>query len=106
MSFCNSVSGRRANISPDEKGSAEAVKLWDDRIKPLLKSFDKVFDDLAKDIVSLYLNDKNLPQDALWKKLGGNLLVNVLSIIEELLKTIMSLVAKVVLLVKNFGNLK
>ena len=82
------------------------VNIWDVRVKPLLKNFDRVVEDLAKDIAQLSIEDKNLLQGALLSRLGGNLLVNILEIVKKLLQAIVSIVAKVVLVVKDFGNAK
>lgn len=94
------------NGSKNDKEGADLVKIWSDRVEPLLKDFNILVDDLAKDIAALFKEDKNLSQEALMKRLGGNLLVNILEIVKKLLQAIVSLVAKVVLIVKSFGNLK
>ncbi|KAL2679041.1 hypothetical protein Neosp_009797 [[Neocosmospora] mangrovei] len=89
-----------------DKQSAELVNIWKDRVEPVLASFNNLVDDLAKDIAILFKEDKNLSQEALLSRLGGNLLVNILEIVKKLLQAIVSVVAKLVLVIKAFGNMK
>lgn len=90
----------------NDKDGADIVKIWSDRVEPLIKDFNTLVENLAKDIASLFKEDKNLSQEALIKRLGGNLLVNILEIVKKLLQAVVSVIAKVILIVKSFGNLK
>jgi hypothetical protein len=94
------------NSSKDDQEGADLFKIWSDRVEPLLKDFSTLVHDLTKDIVALFKEDKNLPGEQLMKRLGGDFLVNILEIVKKLLQAIVSAVAKIVLIVKLFGNLK
>ncbi|SPJ74473.1 uncharacterized protein FTOL_04204 [Fusarium torulosum] len=52
------------------------------------------------------LEDKDLPQRELIKRLGGNLLKSILEVMEKLLQAIVIVVAKIVSAVKGIGNVK
>ena len=94
------------NLIGDDKAEASLVQIWTDRVEPVLKDFNTLVDDLAKDIAALFKEDKGLSQEALMSRLGGNLLINILEIVKKLLQAVVSVVAKVVLIIKSFGNLK
>ena len=97
--------GSRSISSPSAAPKdAESVKIWEDRILPLLKSFGTLAEDLAKNMASLFYGNKNMSIDKLLANMGGTLVIDVLEIVQKFLNTIVSLVSKLVILIKNVGN--
>lgn len=84
--------------------NAEEVKIWEDRIQPLLKSFTKVAEDLGKDLAQLFDGNNNLSADQILAKAGGDLLINIIDIVKKLLQTLVTLASKLVVLLKSIGN--
>ncbi|KAJ5175562.1 uncharacterized protein N7482_001439 [Penicillium canariense] len=84
--------------------NAEEVKLWEDRIQPLLMNFTKVAEDLGKDLAELFTGDNNLSTGELLAKAGGDLLINIIDVAKKILQTLVTLVSKLVVLLKNIGN--
>ena len=48
----------------------------------------------------------DMSQEELFLKMGSNLVVNFIEIVKQIVKTLVSLVSKLVIVVKDFGNLK
>jgi predicted PurR-regulated permease PerM len=75
-----------------------------DRVMPLLESVADLLDTLTKDIQSLFQSDGKVSVDQMLTKLGMNLLSKALTIVKNTLKTIITAVAKLVLLIKDVAN--
>ena len=82
----------------------EIINMWDDRIQPLMKSFTDVAQTLAKDISQLFKGNNNMSTEQLLSKLSGNFLIGVLEVVKKLLNTLVTIVGKLVGLVKDIGN--
>jgi hypothetical protein len=91
--------------NPAKSGDAELVSLWYDRLVPLVDSFKRLAEDLGKDLADLFQNTSMSQADML-SKLASNLLINVLDIVKGLIQALVSVIAKLVLVIKDFGNAK
>ena len=102
------VATNTALHSPLTYGSgtdAEVVNIWNDRIQPLIQSLEDLATTLGKDIANMFTNT-DMSQEELFLKMGSNLVVNFIEIVKQIVKTFVSLVSKLVIVVKDFGNLK
>ncbi|KAK7434452.1 hypothetical protein CaCOL14_012792 [Colletotrichum acutatum] len=88
---------------PSESGDAAAVDMWYDRVVPIVDGFIRLVEDLGKDLAQLF-EDSDMSVGDMFSKLGSNLLVNTLDIIKKLIQALVSVVAKLVLVIKRFGN--
>ncbi|KAF7557530.1 hypothetical protein G7Z17_g514 [Cylindrodendrum hubeiense] len=86
-----------------ELGDAAAIDMWNDRVVPLVDSFIALAEDLGKDLAELF-QDSDMSIGDMFSKLGSNLLVNTLDIIKKLIQALVSVVAKLVVAIKSFGN--
>jgi hypothetical protein len=75
-----------------------------DRVMPLLASVMDLVDTLTKDIQALFQSDGEVSVDQMLLKLGTNLLSRALTVVKNTLKTIVTAVAKLVLLIKDIAN--
>jgi hypothetical protein len=80
------------------------IDLMKDRVMPLLASVMDLVDTLTKDIQALFQSDGEVSVDQMLLKLGTNLLSRALTVVKNTLKTIVTAVAKLVLLIKDIAN--
>jgi hypothetical protein len=88
---------------PSESGDAAAVDMWYDRVVPVVDSFIRLVEDLGKDLAQLF-QDSDMSVGDMFSQLGSDLLANTLEIIKTLIQALVSVVAKLVLVIKSFGN--
>jgi len=80
------------------------VQIWEDRIQPLLMSFTKAAEDLAKDLAELFNEGNNLSAGEILAKASGDLLANIIDVVKKILQTLVTLASKLVTLLKSIGN--
>ena len=78
--------------------------MMQDRVVPLIESVVDLVETLTKDIQNLFREHDDMSVDQLLLKLGGDFLTKVLNVIKNTLKTIVTAVAKLVLLIKDVAN--
>ncbi|UZP32228.1 hypothetical protein NXS19_000044 [Fusarium pseudograminearum] len=86
-----------------ESGDAATVDMWYGHVVPIVDSFITLVEDLGKDLAQLF-QDSDMSIGDMFSKLGSNLLANTLDIIKKLTQALVSVVAKLVLVIKRFGN--
>ena len=71
----------------------------------MIQSLEDLAVQLGKDIADMF-TDTSMSTEDLFAKMGANLVVNFLEIVKQIVKTLVSLVSKLVIVVKDFGNLR
>lgn len=84
----------------------EAANLWNDHVEPLLKSFVSTLEGLGRNIAQLFDGDKKLTPQQLVANMTGQFVSDILEVVKQLLKLLVSLVGKLVEFVKWLGNAK
>jgi hypothetical protein len=75
-----------------------------DRVVPLLESVTSLVETMAKDIQNLFRGHDGMTVEELLSKLGTDFLSNALKVVKNVLNTIVTAVARLVVMIKDVAN--